>query len=232
MIPLRDHNPTAGPVVVVWALLAANVLLFALAFFPEGDEGVLGWAFRYGLIPAAFFADPLGESPRLLTHLFSHGGWAHLIGNMIFLFVFGDNVEDRFGHVRFAAFYLGGGLSAALLQTALSPGSDVPMVGASGAISAVLGAYVVLYPHKRVQTLFVPFVVPWLVLSLFLRRLPRFFLWWLPAWLYLGYWALLQLWEGLADLAAVGGVAWWAHVGGFAFGLATARLLSRRTPAA
>jgi membrane associated rhomboid family serine protease len=232
MIPLRDHNPTAGPVVVVWGLIAANVVLFLLAVFPEGDEGVLRWAFAYGLVPAAFFAEPLAEAPRLLTHLFSHGGWAHLFGNMIFLFVFGDNVEDRFGHVGFALFYLGGGLAAAATQVALMPGSPLPLVGASGAISAVLGAYIVMYPHKQVQAVVVPLVLPWLALRILVRRLPRFFLWSLPAWLYLGYWALLQLWEGLADLAAVGGVAWWAHVGGFLFGILTATLFDRQRRAA
>lgn len=226
MLPIRDHNPTAGPIVVVWLLLAANVVAFLAAVLPAGFEGVLVAAFAYGLIPAAFVADPVASAPRLVTHLFMHGGWAHLLGNMIFLFVFGDNIEDRFGHVRFALFYLAAGVVAALAQTLFVAGSDVPMIGASGAVSAVLGAYIMLFPRKRVQAAVLPLIVPWFVINLVLRT-PRFFLWWLPAWVYLGVWALLQLWEGIADFAATGGVAWWAHVAGFAFGMLVSRWLVR-----
>ena len=226
MFPIRDHNPTGGPVVVVWLLLGANVLIFLLALAQGGAQGVFEYALRYGVVPVDLLADPLGESPRLLTHLFMHGGWAHLLGNMIFLFVFGDNIEDRFGHVGFALFYLGGGIVAAVVQVLLVYDSPFPMVGASGAISAVLGAYIVLYPRKRVQAVVVPLVLPWLVLNLLVRT-PRFFLWWLPAWVYLGFWILFQVWEGLTDLALTGGVAWWAHVAGFAFGALISRWLVR-----
>jgi membrane associated rhomboid family serine protease len=226
VFPIRDHNPTGGPVVVVWLLIATNVALFALALIPDGAEGVFAWALRFGVVPAALIADPIGEAPRLVTHLFMHGSLAHLFGNMIFLFVFGDNVEDRFGHVPFALFYLGGGLVAAGAQVLLIQDSPIPMVGASGAISAVLGAYVVLYPRKRVQAVVVPLILPWLAINL-LMRTPRFFLWWLPAWVYLGFWALLQLWEAVADVALAGGVAWWAHVAGFAFGALVSRWLVR-----
>ncbi|CAN5633507.1 rhomboid family intramembrane serine protease [soil metagenome] len=226
MFPIRDHNPTAGPIVVVWLLLAANVALFLLAVVPAGLDGVYTYALRYGLVPDAFFADPIAHAPRLVTHLFVHGGAAHLIGNMIFLFVFGDNIEDRFGHVRFALFYLAAGLVAALVQVALVAGSNLPMVGASGAISAVLGAYVVLFPRKRVQAVVVPLILPWLVVNLVFRT-RRFFLWWFPAWAYLGFWALLQLWEGFADVALTGGVAWWAHIAGFLFGALVSRSLVR-----
>jgi membrane associated rhomboid family serine protease len=226
MFPIRDHNPTGGPVVVVWMLLAANVGLFLAAALPAGDEGILVWALNFGLIPAALMTDPLAEAPRLLTHLFMHGSWAHLLGNMIFLFVFGDNIEDRFGHVPFALFYLGGGLVAAGAQVLAGGASPLPMVGASGAISAVLGAYIVLYPHKRVQAVVVPLVLPWLIVNLLVRT-SRFFLWWLPAWVYLGFWALLQVWEAVADVSLAGGVAWWAHVAGFAFGAAVSRWLAR-----
>jgi membrane associated rhomboid family serine protease len=226
VLPIRDHNPTGGPVVVVWLLLAANVAAFALTWLSGGQEGVLLAAFAYGLVPADLAGDPLGHAPRLVSHLFLHGSWAHLLGNMIFLFVFGDNVEDRLGHVAFALFYLGGGLAAAATQLLFTQGSALPMVGASGAISAVLGAYVAYFPRRPVQTLVLPLVLPWLAMRLLLP-VPRFVLWWLPAWVYLGYWALLQLWEGLADLAQVGGVAWWAHVGGFAFGLVVSRWRAR-----
>ena len=226
MFPIRDHNPTGGPVVVVWLLLGANVLIFLMALTQGGAEGVFEYALRYGVVPANLLADPLGESPRLLTHLFMHGGWAHLLGNMIFLFVFGDNIEDRLGHAGFALFYLGGGLVAAVIQVLLVYDSPFPMVGASGAISAVLGAYIVLYPRKQVQAVVVPLVLPWLLLNLLIRT-PRFFLWWLPAWVYLGFWILLQVWEGMADFALTGGVAWWAHVAGFAFGALVSRWLVR-----
>lgn len=227
MIPIRDHNPTAGPVVVVWGLLGANVLVFLLTWATGGQLGVLAAAYGFGLVAERLAAEPFGHAPALVTHMFLHGSWAHLIGNMIFLFVFGDNVEDVMGHARFLAFYLGGGLAAAFAQIAFMPDASLPMVGASGAVSAVLGAYLVHYPRKDVQTLVVPLVLPWLVISL-LMRVPRFFLWWLPAWVYLGYWAVLQVGEGLADVAGLGGVAWWAHVGGFAFGLALGRPLARR----
>jgi membrane associated rhomboid family serine protease len=226
MFPIRDHNPTGGPVIVVWLLLAANVVVFLVAVVPAGVEGVIDMAFRYGLVPAALLADPVGQSPRLVSHLFLHGGWVHLLGNMIFLFVFGDNVEDRFGHVRFALFYVGGGLVAAVAQMAIVQDSPIPMVGASGAISAVLGAYIVLYPRKPVQAVVVPLILPWFVVNLLVRT-PRFFLWWLPAWVYIGFWALVQVWEGLADLALTGGVAWWAHVAGFVFGAVLSRSLAR-----
>jgi membrane associated rhomboid family serine protease len=226
MIPIRDHNPTGGPVVVVWMLVVANVLAFGAAYAPAGERSVMAWALQYGLVPAALLADPLHEGLRLLTHLFSHGGWTHLLGNLIFLFVFGDNVEDRLGHLGFLLFYLGGGIAAATTHVLLDPTSTLPLVGASGAISAVMGAYVIWYPRKPVQTLVVPLVLPWLALNLLVRT-PRFFLWWWPAWAYLGYWALIQVTEGIAGLGAAGGVAWWAHVGGFAFGVAVSRWLVR-----
>lgn len=208
-----------------------NVVVFLAAAVPTGVEGVIALALGYGVVPAALLDAPFAHAHRLLTHLFAHGSWAHLLGNMLFLFVFGDNIEDRYGHVPFALFYLGGGVAAAIAQIVVVAGSDVPMIGASGAVSAVLGAYIVLYPEKRVQALVVPLVVPWFVANL-LFRTPRFFLWWLPAWLYLGVWVLLQLWEGLGDIAATGGVAWWAHVGGFAFGALVARAVPvNRSPA-
>lgn len=131
---------------------------------------------------------------------------------MFFLYVFGDNIEERLGHVRYALFYLVGGAVATLAHGLLNPGSLIPLVGASGAISAVLGAYIVLYPRQRVLTF-----------------IPPLFLFWLPAWLYLGYWALLQFVQGVAGLGVVdeGGVAWWAHIGGFLFGALVVRALAR-----
>jgi membrane associated rhomboid family serine protease len=237
MIPVRDHNPTGDAVWVVWILMAACGVAFVAPWFAAGLEGVARAAWFGGLVPAAWWADPWAEAPRLLAHAFLHGGWAHLLGNLVFLFVFGDNVEDRLGHGRFLAFYLAAAAFAGLAHAVATPASTLPLVGASGAISAVLGAYVRYYPRREVQALVVPLVLPWLVLRVF-GRAPSFFLWSLPAWVYLGYWALVQLAEGMAVLDAVqiassaGGVAWWAHVGGFVFGVVAAPLFARRMPAA
>ena len=159
----------------------------------------------------------------------------HILGNMIFLAVFGDNIEDRMGHWSFALFYLSGGAAATLAHALFSPISSVPLVGASGAISAVLGAYITLFPRQRVLTLLPPLILPWLVLRLFFRT-PRFYAFWLPAWAYIGYWALLQVFEAVTGLGLgmpqaaemdMSGVAWWAHVGGFVFGLVSVRLFTR-----
>ena len=229
MIPIRDHNPTAGPVWVVWALLIASVAGFVLPLATAGEAGLLAAAYGLGLTPAAWSAEPWRQAPTLVTHAFLHGGWVHLIGNMVFLWVFGDNVEDRFGHARFLAFYLLGAAAAGALHALVSPDPGLPLIGASGGISAVLGAYLRYYPSKRVQAVVVPLVAPWLVLRVLFGVGP-FFLWTLPAWSFLGYWALVQVWEGVAGLGVMGGgVAWWAHVGGFAFGLALAPLFARRT---
>ena len=175
--------------------------------------------FTYGFVPDLFFNNPLNESHRLLTSLFLHGGFAHIIGNMFFLYVFGDNIEDRMGHGAFLLFYLIGGVVATLAHGLFMSASEVPMIGASGAISAVLGAYIVLFPRMRVLTF-----------------IPPFFIFWLPAWFYLGYWALIQVVQAvggaLASAGAVDGVAWWAHVGGFVFGAAVVRLLTSQKEAA
>jgi membrane associated rhomboid family serine protease len=149
--------------------------------------------------------------------MFLHGGWAHLLGNMLYLRIFGDNVEDRLGHLRYLGFYLATGVIAALAQAYLYPDSMVPTVGASGAISGVLGAFLVMFPHARVMT-----VVPLLIFFPLLE---------IPAVVYLGFWFLMQVLNGAMALAVMGdsgGVAWWAHVGGFAAGMALAPLLRRR----
>src|SRR5690606_9517361 len=154
---------------------------------------------RPRLVPAAFREAPGDALPTLFTSMFLHGGWAHLLSNMVFLVVFADNVEDRFGRLRFLVFYLVGGAFATLAHALFSRESLVPLVGASGAISAVLGAYISLFPRQQVLTFVPPLFVPWLVLS-FLARVPRFFLFWLPAWVFIGYWALLQVLEAGASL--------------------------------
>jgi membrane associated rhomboid family serine protease len=228
LIPLRDTIPSRSVPLVNGALIAACVGAFVLQLLAgNGGESLVR---AFGFVPARLFhSAELGPGAfglgalGLLTSMFLHGGLLHLAGNMLFLWIFGDNVEDALGHGRYLVFYLGSGALAALLQGLLATTSLVPMVGASGAIAGVLGAYFVLYPHARVVTL-----------------VPLFFLFPLvevPAFLFLLVWFLLQFWEGSASLldagrAGAGGVAWWAHVGGFAAGIALLLLLKpRRRPA-
>jgi membrane associated rhomboid family serine protease len=212
VIPLRDTIPSRTAPVVTVALILVNVLVFL-------HETALGpylphFIDAFGLVPARFVEwpgnplDPARFLP-LFTSMFWHGGWLHLLGNMLYLWIFGDNVEDRLGHARYLFFYLACGLGAALTQIALSPTSTIPTVGASGAIAGVLGAYVVSFPRSRVVT-FVPLLfIPWIVE--------------IPAIIYLVVWFAMQLVSGLASLhgsgADAGGVAWWAHVGGFVAGV-------------
>ncbi|WP_018111671.1 rhomboid family intramembrane serine protease [Thermus igniterrae] len=206
MFPLYDLNHARRPALVVKGL----VLLNALAFLWELAAGPEAVVAAYGFVPALFFQDPLGEGYRLLSSMFLHGGLFHILSNMWFLWVFGDNVEDRMGHGRFLLFYLLGGVAAAVAQGLSAPGSQVPMIGASGAVSAVLGAYYALFPRAYVVSL-VFFVFPFFVTF--------------PAGFYLGYWAFLQLLQGLLGLP---GVAWWAHLGGFLFGVLLARRFAPR----
>ena len=230
MIPLRDTIPSRSVPLVNGILIAACVGVFVVQLFSGSGGEALSKAF--GFVPARLFhAAELGPGSLalgvtgLFASMFLHGGVLHLAGNMLFLWVFGDNVEDALGHGRYLLFYLGSGVAAALLQGLLAPSSLVPMVGASGAIAGVLGAYFVLFPHARVVTV-----------------VPLFFLFPLvevPAFLFLLLWFLLQFWQGSAALvssgragAAAGGVAWWAHVGGFAAGIGLLVLLRpRRRPA-
>jgi membrane associated rhomboid family serine protease len=220
MIPIGDSVTIRSWPVVTWGLIGINVWVFfhELALGPELEAFMQTW----GFIPARYFflADTTDWVERyvpLFSSMFLHGGWAHLIGNMVYLWIFGDNVEDRLGHLRYLAFYLLAGVVAALVQGQLHPDSIIPTVGASGAISGVLGAYLVLFPTARVFTL-----VP---LLLFFPLVE------LPAVLYLGFWFLMQLMSGTASLALgaeAGGVAWWAHVGGFVVGVALVPILRRR----
>ncbi len=202
MIPIRDVIPSRTTPGVTITLIALNVLvyLFQLMLTERGQDAFI---LAFGVVPAYF------SLVSVFTSMFVHGGLAHLAGNMLFLWIFGDNVEDRLGHGRFIAFYLMCGVAAALAQTALQPDSLVPMVGASGAIAGVMGAYLVLYPHSRVLMLF-PFPV---------------FLFELPAIVFLGMWFFVQFLNGVNQLpvfekdAISGGVAFWAHVAGFVAGL-------------
>ncbi len=210
MFPVGDDNTSIRSVPIVsYALIALNVLFF-LVELNAGEDFIRQWAF----IPARFSEDPAGNIPTIFTAMFMHGGWLHLFGNMLFLWIFADNVEDRFGSVKFLIFYLVTGIAATFAQYALSPASTVPNVGASGAIAGVLGAYLLLFPHAKVNVLLGRQVVA------------------MPALVVLGLWIALQLFSGVGAIAAtdettadVGGVAYMAHVGGFVAGLVLAFLL-------
>jgi rhomboid family protein len=204
MFPIRDHNPSERTPFATWALIAANIGVFLAYASQLGDERALYALFwDWGLVPAKISAG-MGYA-GFVTSMFLHGGIMHLAGNMLFLWIFGDNLEDRLGHVGFVLFYLAAGFGAALLQIAAAPASLVPMVGASGAIAGVMGGYLLLFPRARVDVLVI-FVVFFRVVAL-------------PAWAMLGLWFALQLFQGMTSPADSGGVAYWAHAGGFLVGL-------------
>jgi membrane associated rhomboid family serine protease len=232
MFPYRDQNQTQRRSYVTFAVIALNILVWVVVQGAGATLPLLRSVCELGLIPGELTgslppgtAFPLGEGllcltdpgrqpTHLLTSMFLHGSWMHLLGNMWFLWIFGDNVEDSMTRPRFAAFYLLCGLAAAFAQVVTSRDSAVPMVGASGAISGVMGAYLVLYPRVRVFAL-----VP---LGFFLTSVA------LPAWMMLVYWMVLQLISGLASTGQTGGgVAFWAHVGGFAAGVVLVKLFAR-----
>ncbi|HLF10359.1 MAG TPA: rhomboid family intramembrane serine protease [Gammaproteobacteria bacterium] len=217
MIPLRDDNPTRTFPLVTVAIIAICVIVFVWQSLltPEAAQAAV---FSLGVIPAVLFGEAELRAPlvppsaTILTSMFLHGGLLHLAGNMLYLWIFGDNVEDRMGRGRFIAFYLLAGVVAALAQALPDPGSTIPMIGASGAISGVLGAYLLLYPHAKVLVA-IPFVV--------------FYTFRVPALVVLGFWFLGQLLSSLAADPGVGGVAFRAHIGGFVAGLVLIRLFVR-----
>ena len=213
MIPLHDDNPTELPPVVTVSLITACVLVFFYQVSLPERAGEL-FVYRFGAIPAVVFGQtvPLPElagvppSLTLITSMFLHGGWMHVIGNMLYLWIFGNNIEDVMGHVRFVIFYVTCGVIAALSHAMIEPSSTIPMVGASGAISGVLGAYLVLFPRAQVLVL-----IP---LGIFTRTM------YVPAGFVLGLWFVLQLLSGGMSLGREGGgVAFFAHVGGFVAGI-------------
>ncbi|MBI2884954.1 MAG: rhomboid family intramembrane serine protease [Candidatus Omnitrophica bacterium] len=222
MIPIRDTIPSQRAPWVMLALVHLNVLVF----FWELWQGPAAeaWLYRFGVVPSLWVwerpADMLELPQRLwtlVTSQFFHGGLLHLGSNMLYLWIFGDNVEDRLGHGRFLALYLGCGIVAALTQLFMHPDSSVPMIGASGAIAGVLGAYFLLFPFAKIVTLVPIFLV--------LQTVE------IPAFVFLGFWFVLQWIQGLPALgeaAQTGGVAWWAHVGGFVSGLVLVGWLRRR----
>ena len=225
MIPLRDENPSASVPIVTRGLIALNCLLFVYELMLGPD--LRGFVYSWGLVPERVtLALRFGEEPwsgpaaTLVTSMFLHGGWLHLIGNMWYLWIFGDNVEDRLGKMRFLFFYIVSGVVAGLIHYLANRSSRMPTVGASGAIAAVLGAYAVTFPRARVVTL-IPLFFFFPVVAL-------------PALLVLGLWFVFQFFSGTLSLASGaaagggGGVAWWAHIGGFAFGMIAIKILAPR----
>ena len=204
MFPISDVIPSRTRPVVTIGLIAANALIF-LYQLQLDDVTVQRLVFRFGVIPARFsYVD-------VVTSMFLHADFLHFLGNMIFLWIFGDNVEDRLGHTKYVLFYLGSGAIAAIAQVFADPSSFAPMIGASGAIAGVMGAYFILYPHSRIVTL-LPLFILWPVIEV-------------PALLFLGVWFVMQFLSGVGSVATAtggepaGGVAFWAHVAGFAAGV-------------
>ena len=235
MFPYKDENPTTITPIVTIGVIVLNVLAWIGVQGLGSENALMASVCNGGLIPGELLGTappgpgvelgpgvscPIGPYPHyetVLTSMFLHGGWLHLIGNMVFLWVFGNNIEDAMGHLRFVIFYLVCGVAAAAAQVAIDPNSTVPMVGASGAISGVLGGYILLFPRARVHTL--------LFLGLFVTTID------VPAYVMLGYWIVLQFLGGLPALAGMGGeggVAFWAHIGGFVAGLILIRFFSRQ----
>jgi membrane associated rhomboid family serine protease len=223
VIPIRDTTPTRRAAIVTVLLIAVNILVFLheVGLPPRMLEGAIE---VFGVVPARFTRwVSLGGAPwdpyrflPLVSSMFLHGGWLHVLGNMWFLWIFGDNVEDVLGRLRYLLFYLLCGIAAALAQVAASPGSLAPTIGASGAIAGVLGAYFITFPRARVLTLIPVFIFPWFVE--------------LPAVVFLGLWFVLQLFHSVLGLggAAGAGIAWWAHAAGFVTGIVLMLLLRPR----
>ena len=227
MIPLKDRNPSSTTPVITVLLIIVNTLAFLYELtLPARLEQ--SFMMSYAMVPARLTHLLAAQNVPVqvaltpfLTSMFLHGGWLHLIGNMWFLWVFGDNVEDRLGHISYLIFYLVCGFGAGLAHVVANLGSTVPSLGASGAISGVLGAYIVMFPRTRVLTL-VPLIIFWFTVDI-------------PAFIILGYWFAIQFLSGVSTLGArggAGGVAWWAHIGGFLLGVILVRIWPQRRRAA
>ena len=221
MIPLRDHLPTRSVPVVNYALIALNVVVFGFELLAASSGSALeAVTARFALVPATFLAHPLASLPMLFGHMFMHASVAHLAGNMLFLWIFGDNVEDAMGHARYAIFYVACGLVAAFAQIAVMPHATDAMIGASGAIAGVLAAYALAYPRSPI-TVLNPIPIMWIFWGLFIT---------LPAWVVILEFFVVNLWNATQSPAGGGGVAFAAHVGGFVAGLMLWPLLRARDP--
>lgn len=215
MFPIRDNIPRREFPAVTWGIITLNILVFSFetSLPPEALKRLF---YLFGIVPARyshpewtlFFGIPLGNYWPFITNMFLHGSWLHIISNMWTLYLFGDNVEDRMGHMRFAIFYLLCGISASVVHLIFNINSTMPAIGASGAISGVMAAYFILFPYARVVTMIPLFFLPYFVE--------------IPAIVYIGVWFITQLFSGTFSLLSpndVGGIAWWAHIGGFLMGL-------------
>ncbi len=203
MFPIRDHNPSGRTPYVTYGLIALNVLVF-LSYFWLPEPRLLAFYDQWAIIPARVVAGD--DSHALISAMFLHGGVMHIAGNMLFLYIFGDNLEDYWGHVPFLIFYLASGFAASALQIAADPASDIPNIGASGAIAGVMGGYLLLYPRAKVDVV--------IFLGFFARLVV------LPAFVVLLFWLALQFFGGFTSPTDQGGVAYWAHAGGFVGGAA------------
>jgi membrane associated rhomboid family serine protease len=229
MIPLHDDTPRFSTPYVTYFLIALNTVIFLFEWWVglqnQGDLNAL--IYEFGVVPRHVTAllnggtqvSLVGAFIPILTSMFLHASWLHIIGNMWVLWIFGDNIEDYLGHFRYLVFYLVCGVAASVTHILLNPNSRLPSVGASGAIAGVMGAYFVLYPKARVLT-----IVPLIIFFTF---------WWLPAWIVLGYWFLVQFLSGAATSISTtqrggGGIAFWAHVGGFVAGILLIKIMSER----
>jgi len=223
MFPLRDDNPTTMTPFVTWILIAINVAVFLYQISLPPSAAQL-FVYQFGAIPAVIFgvkslpaqAAAIPPLMSIFTSMFLHGGWMHLVGNMWFLWIFGNNIEEAMGHARYLAFYLICGILASASHIFFSPASAIPSIGASGAIAGVLGAYIMLYPRARVWTL--------IFLGFFIKMM------YLPAGVILGFWILIQFINGSMMMGRqdAGGVAFWAHIGGFIAGILLVGLLKKR----
>lgn len=206
MFPLRDSHPTRRLPLINYSIILTTIIVFLIQI---SDPDFETFVYQYGFVPARFNLFDFDSYRYILYSLFLHGGWFHLLSNIWFLHIFGDNVEDRLGHLSYLGFYLTAGFAATFFQLIFNLGSDLPMIGASGAISGVSGAYFVLFKKSRIEAL-----------------VPTFFGFYdiveLPAWFFLGYWFVIQVFSGVGSLVTFdiqrGGVAWFAHIGGFIFG--------------
>ncbi len=204
MFPIRDHNPSTRTPYVTYTIMAINIVVFLLYWPILNDGPAIGQFYlNWAMIPDLIIHGE--QTHTLFTHMFLHGGFMHLAGNMLFLWIFGDNLEDELGHTGFTIFYISAGLVAAIAQLLSDPTSPIPMVGASGAIAGVMGGYLLLYPKARIDVLFI-FVI-------FFKIFP------IPAWIALTMWFALQIWGGFGTDSTGGGTAYWAHAGGFVAGL-------------
>ena len=216
MIPLYDTIRSQQFPFINWLLILANAVVFWYEL-QLSESALQEFIFTWGLIPAQLMPDPEAEWQTIFSSMFLHGGWFHILSNMWVLYIFGDNIEDRVGSLRYLIFYLLSGIAAAFLQIFVVQGSSVPMIGASGAIAGVLGAYLISFPRARIASL-VPILFIFTIVHV-------------PAVLFLIFWFISQLYSGLFTMqgASSSGIAWWAHIGGFVFGFIMVSFFRRRT---